>query len=130
MQLGKWQTVERAILRALSLQIRIMTADQILRAWFQNPIQAPKTVHRLESAGLIEKQLTEAHPLITLRKGGVEHFGLMSNRKLTVGVSINWEGLTNQMTRPNINLATFANGTLFPTQQPNESSDSLGKDRD
>lgn len=70
MQAWKWQPVERAILRALALQVRLMTLDQIARIWFADAPapndSAREAVRRLEGAALLRRHVFEAHPLLPL----------------------------------------------------------------
>ena len=72
MQAWKWQPVERAILRAVALQVRLMTLDQIARIWFSNapaPNESARdAVRRLEDAALLRRQIVEAHPLLPLEE--------------------------------------------------------------
>lgn len=72
MHIWNWHPVERSILRALALQVRLMTRDQIARIWFADtptPNQfAEETVRRLEDAGLLRREIVEAHPLLSLEE--------------------------------------------------------------
>jgi len=67
MNAWNWHSTERAILRAFALQVRLMTVDQIARIWFSNaptPTEYSRdAVGRLEEAGLLRRQIVEAHPL-------------------------------------------------------------------
>lgn len=76
-----WNTIELSIVRALAIQVRAMTSNQIARGWFdisRNPQKAAKaTLRRLASAGLIESVRAEApvplrlsRPLLQWKTGG------------------------------------------------------------
>ena len=70
MHIWNWPHTEWAILRAVAVQVRLLTLDQIARIWFANtpaPRQfAEETVCRLEEAGLLRREIVEAHPLLSL----------------------------------------------------------------
>jgi hypothetical protein len=60
------------ILRAMALQVRMMTPEQIGRGWFSKAAapqdSAAEVIDCLECAGLIERRVFEARPLIRLTR--------------------------------------------------------------
>lgn len=58
------------IARALALQVRMLTVNQIARVWFSDSEHSPDAANdalaRLELSGLVESRLFEAHPVIRL----------------------------------------------------------------
>lgn len=67
---SEWTTEERSIVRALALQVSIMTLDQIARGWFRGKDdaqrQAADSLDKLATAGLIELRRVEAPPIVKL----------------------------------------------------------------
>lgn len=63
---------EFGIARALALQVRLLTVDQITRCWFShctNPLpRAEQAIAKLKRSGLIERRIFEAHPFIRLTR--------------------------------------------------------------
>lgn len=67
-----WTDSEVSILRALAVQVRIASRDQIKRGWFgAAPTSCELTddaLMRLTSAGLIQSRIVEAHPILELKR--------------------------------------------------------------
>ncbi|MGE0761465.1 MAG: hypothetical protein AB7O38_30910, partial [Pirellulaceae bacterium] len=63
-------SAEFAVLRALTLQVRVATADQVARGWFaaaDDPLLAAQAcLAGLEKQQLTTKRLLEAHPMLPL----------------------------------------------------------------
>ena len=59
-----------AILRALAMQVRVLSRDQIVRGWFSTrpdgDLQAKDAIERLQSEDLVCSQRFEVHPLLPL----------------------------------------------------------------
>ena len=59
-----------SILRALAVQIRIISLDQVARGWFPAATdaiaKAKAALCRLEHCGLICRRIVEAHPIVPL----------------------------------------------------------------
>lgn len=63
-----WSTAEREILRALALQVRFLSLDQVLCGWFESSSKqnALESMNALVDAGLVCKEVYEIHPPIPL----------------------------------------------------------------
>jgi hypothetical protein len=60
------------LVRALALQVRLLTLDQMRRGWFPASKlvsdEATDCADHLVTAGLLERRVVEAHPVIDLKK--------------------------------------------------------------
>lgn len=100
-----WTTTELSVARALTLQVHILSHDQIARGWFNQTVDgtqaAADSLQRLEAAQLICRRILEAHsikpmsrPLLAWSPGrpeptqqALEQIALTSNRRWSGGAS-------------------------------------------
>jgi len=72
MPVPHWSAAELSIARALALQVRLLTTEQVAKGWFQDAADphtsAMNALARLAHAGLIEPLTQEAHPLLPLEQ--------------------------------------------------------------
>lgn len=70
MRATPWTPTERSLVRALALQVRLLTARQVLQGWFAaaaDPVpETEAALERVALAGFIESLTLEAHPCLTI----------------------------------------------------------------
>jgi hypothetical protein len=65
---SSWSQEELSVIRALALQVRLVTAEQLAKGWFAGFVdaaaRAETLIGRLRKASFIDRIVSEAHPLL------------------------------------------------------------------
>jgi len=72
MKAWEWSAVERNIVAAIAVRIRLLSAPQVVRGWLSQESSAAeladRVLERLESASLLARHVVEAHPMLELTR--------------------------------------------------------------